>query len=236
MTSTNVVDNLNSVQQRLRSACQQFNRVEASVQLLAVSKTKPCDDIRQAYDAGQRQFGENYLQEALEKINTLSDLDIEWHFIGPLQSNKTRPAAKNFDWVHTVDRLKVAQRLNDQRPDELPPLNICLQVNIDRSASKSGADPDEVLALAKQLCQLPKLSLRGLMVIPAPAGTEAQQRQPFAAARQLLETLKAELGDHAPLDTLSMGMSGDLLAAVAEGATMVRIGTDIFGARSYPKS
>ncbi|MFG1488153.1 YggS family pyridoxal phosphate-dependent enzyme, partial [Oceanospirillum sp. HFRX-1_2] len=174
--------------------------------------------------------GENYLQESLDKQQELADLDIIWHFIGPIQSNKTRAIAENFQWVHSVDRLKVARRLSEQRPAELPPLNICLQVNISAEASKSGITVDELPELAREVAALPNLTLRGLMAIPAPADTLDAQRKPLAALRQAMEAIKAE---HPQLDTLSMGMSGDLEAAIAEGSTMVRIGTAIFGARDY---
>jgi pyridoxal phosphate enzyme (YggS family) len=203
----------------------------SSATLLAVSKTKPAEMLREAWQQGQREFGENYLQEALDKQAALEDLDgIVWHFIGPLQSNKTRAVAEQFAWVHSVDRLKIAKRLSEQRPAALPPLNVCLQVNISREASKSGVLPEDALALAQEIAALPGLALRGLMAIPAPAETLEAQRQPLAALRQLLEELQAALPE-APLDTLSMGMSDDLEAAVLEGATLVRLGTAIFGAR-----
>jgi len=196
-----------------------------------VSKTKPAEMLREAWQHGQREFGENYLQEALDKQAALEDLDgIVWHFIGPLQSNKTRAVAEQFAWVHSVDRLKIAKRLSEQRPAALPPLNVCLQVNISREATKSGVLPEGTLALAQEIAALPGLALRGLMAIPAPAETLEAQRQPLAALRQLLEELQAALPE-APLDTLSMGMSDDLEAAVLEGATLVRLGTAIFGAR-----
>lgn len=196
--------------------------------LLAVSKTRPPDDIRAAWHAGCRDFGENYLQEALPKQEALSDLPITWHFIGPLQSNKTRPVATHFDWVHSVDRLKLAQRLSDQRPDTLPAINVCIQVNIDDEASKSGVTPAELPALAHAIAALPRLRLRGLMCIPHPWEREEEQRRPLAALRQLAESLQQQ---GLPLDTLSMGMSDDLDAAIAEGSTLVRIGTALFGQR-----
>ena len=188
----------------------------------------------QAYAAGERAFGENFLQEALDKIAALKDCapGIEWHFIGPLQSNKTRPIAENFDWVHSVDRLKIAQRLSEQRPADMPPLNICIQVNVSGEASKSGCSPQELPALAHAVAGLPGLRLRGLMTIPEPASTDDEQRRPLRALRELADRLRA---DGLALDTLSMGMSADLDAAVAEGATMVRIGTAIFGERHYAK-
>jgi len=232
MTDIALPESLAQARERLSNALKKAERPLDSATLLAVSKTKPASMIRQAWQHGQREFGENYLQEALEKQAELADLDdIVWHFIGPLQSNKTRAVAESFAWVHSVDRLKIAKRLSEQRPEHLPPLNICLQVNISREASKSGVMPDEVMALAKEVATLPRLCLRGLMAIPAPANSLAEQRAPLAALRQLLETLQAALPD-APLDTLSMGMSDDLEAAVLEGATLVRLGTAIFGART----
>lgn len=232
MTDIALPESLAQARERLSNALKKAERPLDSATLLAVSKTKPASMIRQAWQYGQREFGENYLQEALEKQAELADLDdIVWHFIGPLQSNKTRAVAESFAWVHSVDRLKIAKRLSEQRPEHLPPLNICLQVNISREASKSGVMPDEVMALAKEVAALPRLCLRGLMAIPAPANSLAEQRAPLAALRQLLETLQAALPD-APLDTLSMGMSDDLEAAVLEGATLVRLGTAIFGART----
>lgn len=217
--------------ERLRNALQDAGRTQDAAKLLAVSKTKPAAMIRQVWQLGQREFGENYLQEALEKQTELADLeDIVWHFIGPLQSNKTRAVAEHFDWVHSVDRLKVAKRLSEQRPTHLAPLNICLQVNISREASKAGVLPEDLQALAKEVATLPHLRLRGLMAIPAPAESLDAQRQPLAALREALTTLQNSLpGAH--LDTLSMGMSDDLEAAVLEGATFVRLGTAVFGAR-----
>jgi len=200
------------------------------VNLLAVSKTCPGVSVREAFAAGQRDFGENYVQEALAKIDELADLrgDIRWHLIGPLQSNKAREVAASFDWVHAVDRMKLAQRLSDLRPPALPPLQICLQVNISGEDSKSGVSPEAALALARAVSTLPRLKLRGLMAIPEPAGDLAAQRAPHRALRRLMEAMNAEgLG----LDTLSIGMSADLEAAIAEGATWVRIGTAIFGSR-----
>ncbi|WP_249975219.1 YggS family pyridoxal phosphate-dependent enzyme [Vreelandella olivaria] len=217
--------------ERLHKALQDAGRPINGAALLAVSKTKPASMIRQAWQLGQREFGENYLQEALDKQAELSDLeDIVWHFIGPLQSNKTRPVAEHFCWVHSIDRLKIAQRLSEQRPEHLSPLNVCLQVNISHEASKSGVMPEEVKALAQAVATLPKLRLRGLMAIPAPADGLVAQRKPFSALHQLLVELQSELPE-APLDTLSMGMSDDLEAAILEGATLVRLGTAIFGAR-----
>ncbi|MFI8750131.1 YggS family pyridoxal phosphate-dependent enzyme [Vreelandella lionensis] len=231
MTDNALPESLASARERLRRALEDAGRSPTSATLLAVSKTKPAEMLREAWQHGQREFGENYLQEALDKQAALEDLDgIVWHFIGPLQSNKTRAVAEQFAWVHSVDRLKIAKRLSEQRPAALPPLNVCLQVNISREATKSGVLPEDALALAQEIAALPGLALRGLMAIPAPAETLEIQRQPLAALRQLLEELQAALPE-APLDTLSMGMSDDLEAAVLEGATLVRLGTAIFGAR-----
>nr|WP_295711268.1 YggS family pyridoxal phosphate-dependent enzyme [uncultured Halomonas sp.] len=217
--------------ERLRKALEDAGRTQDDAKLLAVSKTKPAAMIRQAWQLGQREFGENYLQEALEKQTELADLDdIVWHFIGPLQSNKTRAVAEHFDWVHSVDRLKIAKRLSEQRPTQLAPLNICLQVNISREESKAGVLPEDLEELAKEVATLPNLHLRGLMAIPAPAEGVEAQRQPLAALREALTSLQSRLPD-VPLDTLSMGMSDDLEAAIMEGATLVRLGTAIFGAR-----
>ena len=206
------------------------------VQLLAVSKTFPAEAVLEAIAAGQRAFGENYLQEGVEKIAAVARAQpgapVEWHFIGPIQSNKTRPIATNFAWVHTVERLKIAQRLSEQRPPELGPLNICLQVNISGEATKSGATPDELPELARQVAALPNLRLRGLMAIPEPQTDPALQRAAFAKLRKLGESLRA---DGILVDTLSMGMSGDMAAAILEGATIVRVGSAIFGARNYDK-
>ncbi|WP_386081868.1 YggS family pyridoxal phosphate-dependent enzyme [Vreelandella sp. F11] len=216
---------------RLHDALEGAGRAQDAAKLLAVSKTKPAAMIRQVWQLGQREFGENYLQEALEKQTELTDLDgIVWHFIGPLQSNKTRSVAEHFDWVHSVDRLKIAKRLSEQRPAHLAPLNICLQVNISREESKAGVLPEALEELAKEVATLPNLHLRGLMAIPAPASDISAQRRPLAALREAFTALQSSLPD-APLDTLSMGMSDDLEAAVLEGATLVRLGTVIFGAR-----
>ena len=231
MTDNALPESLASARERLRRALEDAGRSPTSATLLAVSKTKSAEMLREAWQHDQREFGENYLQEALDKQAALEDLDgIVWHFIGPLQSNKTRAVAEQFAWVHSVDRLKIAKRLSEQRPVALPPLNVCLQVNISREATKSGVLPEGTLALAQEIAALPGLALRGLMAIPAPAETLEAQRQPLAALRQLLEELQAALPE-APLDTLSMGMSDDLEAAVLEGATLVRLGTAIFGAR-----
>ena len=223
---------LQTVREQISSTEQRFERPAGSVQLLAVSKTRPAGDILDVFRTGQTAFGENYLQEALEKIHQLAGHDIEWHFIGPIQSNKTRDIAQHFAWVHSVDRLKIAQRLSEQRPASLPPLNICLQVNIDNEASKSGVSPDEVLAIAQEIQQLPNLRLRGLMAIPTATHDFETQRNAFARLKKLYVQVQQNGID---LDTLSMGMSNDLTAAIAEGATIVRIGTAIFGPRQ-PKS
>jgi pyridoxal phosphate enzyme (YggS family) len=222
---------LAAVRRRIDSACAQAGRPGEGVRLLAVSKTQPADAVRAAVAAGQHAFGENYVQEALDKIAALADLRarLEWHLIGPLQSNKTRSVAEAFDWVHSVDRLKIAQRLSEQRPPGLPPLNICLQVNISGEASKSGLAPEELPDVARAAAALPRLRLRGLMAIPEPAQGLEAQRAPLRALRLLQQQLQAQGLD---LDTLSMGMSDDLEAAVAEGSTMVRVGTAVFGARS----
>lgn len=231
---SSIAQHLQHVQQQIAHAAAEAGRAPSSVQLLAVSKTFGPQAVAEAVAAGQRAFGENYLQEALDKIAALpalvSDTPLEWHFIGPIQSNKTRPIAEHFAWVHSVDRLKIAQRLSEQRPEELGPLNICLQVNISAEESKSGLMPQELPEVAAQVAQLPRLRLRGLMAIPAPSDDMKQQRAAFAAVRGLYEQLRAS---GLALDTLSMGMSADLAAAVAEGATIVRIGSAIFGARHY---
>ncbi|WEY38209.1 YggS family pyridoxal phosphate-dependent enzyme [Paraburkholderia sp. SUR17] len=229
---SDIAHNLADVHARIERAAHAAGRDPQSVALLAVSKTFPAADVRAAHAGGQRAFGENYVQEAIAKIEALADLraSIEWHFIGPLQSNKTRPVAEHFDWVHSVDRLKIAQRLAEQRPDALPPLNVLLQVNVSGEASKSGVAPAEAAAVAHEIAALPKLRLRGLMSIPEPAETLEAQRAPHRMLRELFDSLRA---DGLALDTLSMGMSADLEAAVLEGATIVRIGTAIFGARQY---
>lgn len=225
-----IAENIAKVGERIRAAAQASGRDLDSVGLLAVSKTKPAAAVREAYAAGLRDFGENYLQEALEKQAELSEQALIWHFIGPIQSNKTKPIAEHFAWVHSVDRLKIAQRLAEQRPSHLPPLNICLQVNVSAEDSKSGCAPAELAALALAVSQLPNLRLRGLMAIPEPTDDVAAQRAAFARLRELRDGLPL------PLDTLSMGMSHDLDAAIAEGATWVRIGTALFGARDYPSA
>jgi len=220
-----IANNIAKVAARIREAAQAAGRDPDTVGLLAVSKTQPAEAIREANGAGLSDFGENYLQEALEKQADLADLALTWHFIGPIQSNKTRAIAEHFDWVHSVDRLKIAQRLSEQRPAELPPLNVCLQVNVSGEASKSGCAPQDVAELARAIATLPNLRLRGLMAIPEPTDDRAEQHAAFARLRQLQQALALEL------DTLSMGMSQDLEAAIAEGATWVRIGTALFGAR-----
>ena len=221
---------LRQVRERIDAACVAAQRPVQSVTLLAVSKTFDALAVRQAHAAGQRAFGENHVQEALAKIAALAELRpaVEWHLIGPLQGNKTREVAAAFDWVHSVDRLKIAERLSAQRPAHLRPLQVCLQVNISAEASKSGVAPAEVAALAHAVAGLPRLRLRGLMAVPAPAAGASAQRAPHRALRELLEALRA---DGLALDTLSIGMSDDLEAAIAEGATLVRVGTAIFGAR-----
>jgi len=233
---SSIADNLGSVTRRIQKATLQAGREPGSVSLLAVSKTRSADELREAVAAGQRAFGENYLQEALEKIEALSDLtEIDWHFIGPIQSNKTRQIASAFSWVHSVDRLKVARRLSEQRETGLPPLNICLQVNINNEQSKSGCQPDELPTLIEEISQLPGLTLRGLMAIPDPEQAESALRESFRKLANALKKLRQDYPQAGPLDTLSMGMSGDLEMAIAEGATWVRIGTAVFGERS-PKS
>ena len=216
---------------RIARAAEAAGRDAADVRLLAVSKTWPADCVREAAAAGQRAFGENYVQEGVDKARQLAGLGLEWHFIGPLQSNKTRPVAETFAWVHSIDRLKLAERLSAQRPAGLPPLNVCVQVNVSGEDTKSGCTLEEAPALCRAVAALPNLALRGLMAIPAPADEAAAQREPLARLRQLFEQLNRE---GLALDTLSMGMSHDLEAAVAEGATIVRVGTAIFGARSRP--
>ncbi|MGN6830193.1 YggS family pyridoxal phosphate-dependent enzyme [Paucibacter sp. M5-1] len=226
-----ISENLQQLQERIETACEAAGRPVQSVTLLTVSKTFSGDAVREAFAAGARRFGENYVQEGLDKIAELSDLraQIEWHLIGPLQSNKTRPVAEAFDWVHSVDRLKTAQRLSDQRPAEMAPLQICLQVNISGEASKSGVAPDELPTLAHAVAALPRLRLRGLMAIPEPASDQQAQRAPHRALAGLLAALNRQ---GLALDTLSMGMSADLEAAIAEGASIVRVGTAIFGGRT----
>lgn len=227
---TTISTNLQAVNARIAAACKAVGRAPHEVMLLAVSKTWPAEDVREAARCGQRAFGENYVQEGVDKIAALADLNLEWHFIGPLQSNKTRPVAEHFAWVHTIDRLKIAERLSAQRPAHLPPLQVCIQVNVSGEASKSGVAPAEVQALAHAVRALPNLVLRGLMAIPEPTEDAAVLQSQLG----LLTALQVQLNHEGmSLDTLSMGMSHDLEAAVAAGATLVRIGTAIFGARNY---
>ena len=225
---TSIAANLQAVRARIAAACVAAGRPAGSVQLLAVSKTWPAASVREAVAAGQRAFGENYAQEAVDKATELTDLGLEWHFIGPLQSNKTRLVAENFAWVHSVDRLKIAERLAAQRPPALVPLQVCIQVNVSGEASKSGCAPDQAAALAHAAAALPNLCLRGLMAIPEPGDDVRLQRRRFALLRQLHDRFNTE---GLLLDTLSMGMSHDLEAAIMEGATLVRVGTAIFGER-----
>lgn len=225
---TMITENLQRVQSRLAQACTDAGRSAGSVQLLAVSKTFGPDAVAQAHACGQTAFGENYIQEAVNKITTLAHLPLEWHCIGPLQSNKTRLVAEHFQWVHTVDRLKIAQRLSEQRPLHLPPLQVCIQVNVDAGDTKSGVAPPEALALAQAVVLLPRLQLRGLMCIPEPAPDFIAACAVFMRARALFDAINAA---GVTLDTLSMGMSTDLEAAVHSGSTLVRVGSAIFGAR-----
>ena len=234
MIMSTIEEKLQAVRRAIAQAATEARRPPDSVTLLAVSKTFGADAVLAAAAAGQTAFGENYLQEALDKIAAvrlaLPQASLAWHFIGPIQSNKTRPIAEHFDWVHTVEREKIAARLSEQRPEGMPDINICLQVNISGEASKSGVAPQELPALARAVAKLPRLRLRGLMAIPEPQSEPALQRATFAQLRELYEQLRAE---GLPLDTLSMGMSADLQAAVLEGATIVRVGSAIFGARDY---
>ena len=231
-----ISENLQVVQHRIATSAQAAGRDPSSIALLAVSKTFDAQAVLTAAQAGQRAFGENYVQEAIDKISATRelnpDLQLEWHFIGPIQSNKTRQIAEHFDWVHSVDRLKIAQRLSEQRPSDMPPLQICLQVNVSGEATKSGLEPDALLELARVVNTLPNLRLRGLMAIPEPTEDVEQQRAAFAKLRLMQNDLQA-VGIQT--DTLSMGMSADMAAAIAEGATMVRVGTAIFGQRKYAK-
>lgn len=222
---------LQNLTARIEAAAVAAGRSADAVSLLAVSKTWPAEAVRSAAAAGQRAFGENYVQEGVAKVEALADLGLEWHFIGPLQSNKTRLVANHFAWVHSIDRLRIAERLSEQRDVHLPPLQVCVQVNVSGEDSKSGVSPEELPALARAVAALPRLHLRGLMAIPEPTSDTALQRRRFAQVRQLRDQLT---GEGLALDTLSMGMSDDLEAAIAEGSTMVRVGTAIFGARNYP--
>jgi hypothetical protein len=225
---TTIGTKLQQVRERIAAACAQAHRPVNEVTLLAVSKTFGPQAVREAHAAGQRAFGENYIQEAVEKIALLADLPLEWHCIGPIQSNKSRLVAAHFDWAHTVDRLKIAERLAQQRPADKPPLNVCIQVNIDGGASKAGVAPGEALELARAVAALPNLRLRGIMTIPEPAADFAAQRAVHLRASELFAQLRAA---GLPLDTLSMGMTADLEAAIDAGATLVRVGTAIFGGR-----
>ena len=225
---TNIAENIASISQEIRALERDSQRPEGCVTLLAVSKRHSSAKIREAAAAGQTHFGENYLQEAESKIADLAELNLVWHFIGPIQSNKTRGIAALFDWVHSVDRLKIAQRLSDQRPADAQPLNICVQVNVSHEASKSGVSDEEVVALCSQIDGLPNIRLRGLMAIPEALDDPAAQRASFRQLASLFQSLQEK---HASMDTLSMGMSNDFAAAIAEGSTMVRIGTAIFGSR-----
>ncbi|MCP5147373.1 MAG: YggS family pyridoxal phosphate-dependent enzyme [Pseudomonadales bacterium] len=228
MNEQQLQDNIAKLLQRLRLEAQKSQRISEDIQLLAVSKSQPVEAVRAAFQCGLRQFGESYLQEALAKIAALRDLPLCWHFIGPIQSNKARAIAENFAWVHSVDRVKIAQRLSRYRPAGMAPLQICLQVNISSEASKSGVLPEALPQLVREVLPLPGLQLRGLMAIPAPSAELAQQRAAFAQVREALQQLRELAPD---LDTLSMGMSDDMEAAIAEGATIVRVGSAIFGAR-----
>ena len=227
---TSIAANLQAVRARIAAACLAAGRSPDAVQLLAVSKTWPTASVREALAAGQRAFGENYVQEGAAKVAEMAGAGLEWHFIGPLQSNKTRLVAENFAWTHSVERLKIAERLASQRPEGLAPLQVCIQVNVSGEASKSGCAPDEAVVLARAVAALPGLRLRGLMAIPEPTDDIALLRSRFALLRQLRDRINT---DGLPLDTLSMGMSEDLEAAIMEGATMVRVGTAIFGQRDY---
>ena len=228
-THTNILANIAAIQARIDSACQLYQR-QSPPTLMAVTKTRNAAEIAAAIDAGISDVGENYLQEALDKKAELNSYNVNWHFIGPIQANKTRAIATHFDWVHSVDRAKLIQRLNDQRPDELAPLNICLQININDEDSKAGAAIEDAVELATLALTQPRLTLRGLMAIPVNTDDNQQQRHNFAALRAILSDLQ-ETFPEAKLDTLSMGMSGDMESAIAEGATIVRIGSDIFGPR-----
>lgn len=225
--TTSMSSRLTATQQRLADAARAAGRDPATILLLAVSKTQPADVIQAAYDAGLRAFGENYIQEAVEK-KPLLPADIEWHCIGPVQSNKSKLVAENFDWCHTVDSIKLAERFNNQRPETLPPLNVCIQLHVGDEDSKSGISADEILEVAAAIAKLPRLRLRGLMTIPPASDEPAEQRRWFAEAREVYENLRAQ---HPTVDTLSMGMSGDLEAAIAEGSTMIRVGSALFGPR-----
>lgn len=229
MNEQQLAHNIANLLERVRLSAEKSQRCADDILLLAVSKTRPEQDIRSAHKCGLREFGESYLQEALDKIEALQDLDLVWHFIGPIQSNKTRAIASSFHWVHSVDRAKIARRLSEQRPPGLPPLQVCLQVNISAEQSKSGVAPEQLPQLAQEVAQLPRLQLRGLMAIPAATQDSLQQRRAFAQLRREFEQLQLQLPG---LDTLSMGMSGDMESAIAEGATILRIGSAMFGPRN----
>jgi len=226
---TTIAANLQAVKRRIAAACAAAGRAPETVLLLAVSKTWPTNAVRDAAAAGQTAFGESYVQEAVAKVGALAGTDLEWHFIGPLQSNKTRTVAECFDWVHSIDRLKIAERLSAQRPAGHPPLQVCLEINVSGEVSKSGCAPEQALDMARAVAALPGLRLRGLMAIPAPTDDVMRQRMQFARLRELQDSINAESGF--AMDTLSMGMSHDLEAAIMEGATIVRVGTAIFGER-----
>lgn len=230
---TVIANQLQAVHARIAAACHAAGRDPASVALLAVSKTFGAEAVRAAHAAGQTAFGENYIQEGVEKITALTDLRLQWHCIGPIQSNKTRLVAEHFQWAQTVDRVKIAQRLSEQRPEGPPPLQVCLQVNVDGGATKSGVVPQELLALARAVAAMPRLQLRGLMCIPDPQPDFESMKTVFLRAKALYEQLRAA---GLPLDTLSMGMSSDLEAAIHAGSTMVRVGTAIFGGRDYSRT
>lgn len=225
---SSIAQSLEKIRNRVTVLERRYGRPPGSTRVLAVSKTKSAEAVRTAVEAGQREFGENHVQDALTKLDAIAELDLVWHFIGPIQSNKTRVVAARFDWVHSIDRAKIARRLNDQRPDSMPALNVCIQVNVSAEDSKSGVEPGALEALAEVVSELPRLKLRGLMALPRPCEDLELQRRPFAALREMLETLNTS--GHT-LDTLSMGMTDDMEAAIAEGATIVRIGTAIFGPR-----
>lgn len=227
---TTIATRLQAVKSRIAEAARNAGRHPEDIQLLAASKTNPPEKVREAWEAGQTVFGENYLQEGLIKIRALADLPIEWHFIGPIQSNKTKPIAENFAWVHSVDREKIAVRLSNARPESLPPLQVCVQVNVSGEVTKSGIAPEQAAELAAFINQLPRLKLRGLMAVPELTSATALQREQFQIMRKIFEQLK---NDGFDIDTLSMGMTEDMDIAIAEGATIVRIGTAIFGARRY---
>jgi len=227
---TTIASNLQAMRNAIEAAATDAGRNPGEVSLLAVSKTFSSDAISEAYQANQTMFAESYVQEALAKMSILKGLQIDWHFIGPIQSNKTRSIAENFSWAHSVDRLKIAERLSEQRPVHMPPLQVCLQVNISKEESKKGIAEDEAGELAQAIAKLPNITLRGLMTIPATSDDISEQREPFARLRELRDRLNRQ---GLKLDTLSMGMSHDFAAAIAEGATMIRIGTAIFGNRNY---